>query len=202
MVLEQFRNRRSIRAFTDEPVPEALIDDIIEAGRLAPSAANLQHLRVMRVTAEADRQAIASAAYGIGALASAQAMLVCMANLSAAELLGERIAELQEVGALEPLDLSVLESGAGRPFELELGEDVALVDTGIGMAHLELQAASAGLGTCWAHHVDTQQIADHFDVPANLRIVAVLALGWPAEDPAPRPRIRSIEWTPSKTYRD
>jgi nitroreductase len=41
-VFEAIKNRRSVRVFEDRPVPEELIEKIIDAGRWAPSATNRQ----------------------------------------------------------------------------------------------------------------------------------------------------------------
>ena len=41
-VLEVIKRRRSTRAFLKDPVPENILNEIIEAGRLAPSASNTQ----------------------------------------------------------------------------------------------------------------------------------------------------------------
>lgn len=41
-LMEIIKHRRSIRKFTDQPVPEALVNKIIEAGWHAPSAGNRQ----------------------------------------------------------------------------------------------------------------------------------------------------------------
>ena len=41
-VLELIKERRSIRAFIDKPIPEEEIEMILEAGRWAPSASNRQ----------------------------------------------------------------------------------------------------------------------------------------------------------------
>ncbi len=35
-------NRRSIRRYTSDPIPEDVLNKILEAGRLAPSAGNMQ----------------------------------------------------------------------------------------------------------------------------------------------------------------
>ena len=40
--IEQLLLRRSIRKFKKEPIPEEVIQNILEAGRLAPSATNIQ----------------------------------------------------------------------------------------------------------------------------------------------------------------
>lgn len=41
-LLELIQNRRSIRKYTGEPVPEEKLTRVLEAGRLAPSARNMQ----------------------------------------------------------------------------------------------------------------------------------------------------------------
>ena len=46
-------NRRSVRNFKDKPVPEALIQRVLEAGRFAPSAGNCQPWRFMVITNKA-----------------------------------------------------------------------------------------------------------------------------------------------------
>jgi nitroreductase len=46
MELDQvIKARRSIRKFKSEPVPKAYIQEIIDAGRLAPSVSNIQSTR-------------------------------------------------------------------------------------------------------------------------------------------------------------
>jgi nitroreductase len=40
--MEAILSRRSIRSYTDEPVPEELIEELLEAGMSAPSASNEQ----------------------------------------------------------------------------------------------------------------------------------------------------------------
>ncbi len=49
-VMELLRSRRSNRAFRKEPVPRELIDRIIEAAHLAPTASNTQNIEFVAVT--------------------------------------------------------------------------------------------------------------------------------------------------------
>jgi nitroreductase len=44
-VAEAIEKRRSIRKFKPDPVPDELINQILEAGRLAPSGTNRQPWR-------------------------------------------------------------------------------------------------------------------------------------------------------------
>ncbi len=46
---ELIRTRRALRRFEDRPVPEDLVLEVLEAGRWAPSPANLQPTRFVRV---------------------------------------------------------------------------------------------------------------------------------------------------------
>src|SRR5512139_2074800 len=40
--IECMKTRRSIRTFLDDPIPRAVVEDIVECGRLAATANNLQ----------------------------------------------------------------------------------------------------------------------------------------------------------------
>lgn len=195
---EQIVRRRSIREYTDEPLDAMEIARILEAARLAPSAVNLQPTRVLVVTEPDDLAAVRSASYGIGACASAPCVFVCMANLEAEATLGERVGELVESKAMEPMDLSKLASGLGRPFELKVGREVAIANCAVAVAYMDLQATALGLGACWVHHADFDEIRQHFGIPDSLEIIALLPVGHPAERPGPRPRIPTIEWKPTR----
>lgn len=61
-IIDVIRNRRSIRSYSDEPVPREVIERLLEAGRLAPSASNRQEWRFVVVTDQGRRAALARAA--------------------------------------------------------------------------------------------------------------------------------------------
>ncbi len=63
-VSEAIRERRSVRAFTDQPVEEEKLRQVLEAGRLAPSARNMQDWRFVVVRDPQLRAALAEAANG------------------------------------------------------------------------------------------------------------------------------------------
>lgn len=60
---ELVRARYSVRAYRRDPVPDAVLDRILEAGRLAPTAKNLQAFRIM-VVHTAGREAELGRIYG------------------------------------------------------------------------------------------------------------------------------------------
>ena len=60
--IEALKTRRSVRAYTGEPVPRAVIEDIVDCGRLAASAINIQPWEFVVVTDAGMLRAIAGAA--------------------------------------------------------------------------------------------------------------------------------------------
>jgi len=57
-VSEAIRARRSVRSFRDDPVPDAVLDKVLEAGRVAPSASNRQPWHFIVVKDPARRKAL------------------------------------------------------------------------------------------------------------------------------------------------
>lgn len=63
-VFELLRARRSIGEFQDKPVPKAVVEQVLEAARTAPSAHNYQKTQyVMVQSAETRRQLMRARAY-------------------------------------------------------------------------------------------------------------------------------------------
>jgi nitroreductase len=77
--------------------------------------------------------------------------------------------------------LIVLCGQASSPY---LHDDVALA----GM-QLMLQAHALGLGTCWIGALEREPLARLLLVPADMEIVGLLTVGFPAEEPPPTPRM-------------
>jgi len=74
--LQTIRERRSIRRYRPDPIPAADLNQILEAGRLAPSAANRQPWRFILVTEPKQKAALAQACGGQIWLADAACILV------------------------------------------------------------------------------------------------------------------------------
>jgi nitroreductase len=63
--IEALKTRRSVRAYTGEPISREVIEDIIDCGRLAATAINIQPWEFVAVTEPAMLRAISEAAeYG------------------------------------------------------------------------------------------------------------------------------------------
>ncbi len=160
-VFEAIRRRRSIRRFlSDRDVDEKDLIMLLEAATLAPSAGNAQPWRFIVVRTPELKAALARAALGQGFVAEAPVVIVVCVDLARARAAyGER------------------------------GESLYCIqDTAAAVQNINLAAVSLGLGTCWVGAFDEAEVMMALDLPASLRPVALIPLGYPAESPRPRPR--------------
>jgi nitroreductase len=79
-VIEVIRRRRSIRTYADQAVEQDKIERLLDAARLAPSAANRQPWRFIVVTDRVRRAALAAAAAGQEFVADAPVVIVACAE--------------------------------------------------------------------------------------------------------------------------
>ena len=69
-----------------------------------------------------------------------------------------------------------------RPYDGALS---APVDASIVTTHMMLMAHNIGVGTCWVMHFDPFKMKETFNIPENFEPVALLVMGYPAEDAKP-----------------
>ena len=159
-LFEVFKTRRSMRAFTDQPVEAEKLQAILEAINLAPSAGNLQGYEVFVVHSKPVREAIAKAAYDQEFIVQAPVALVFCANPArSAERYGER------------------------------GKTLYCVqDATIACTHAHLAAVALGLSSVWVGAYDDDGVRQAIGIGKELRPVAVLPIGYGARSPKARPR--------------
>lgn len=63
----------------------------------------------------------------------------------------------------------------------------APVDAAIVTTHLMLAAKNEGIGSCWVMHFNPEAMKNSFNIPENYIPVALLVMGYPAEDAKPLP---------------
>ncbi|MDD4872313.1 MAG: nitroreductase family protein [Kiritimatiellae bacterium] len=57
------------------------------------------------------------------------------------------------------------------------------IDLAIAIDHMTLQAVEEGLGTCWVGSFFEDQVKNVLGIPKEIRVVELLALGYPADQP-------------------
>lgn len=63
-----------------------------------------------------------------------------------------------------------------------------MLDIAVAFDHLDLAATSLGLGTCWIASIDELEVKKVLGVPEEVRVLAVMTIGYTASWPEPRPR--------------
>ncbi len=155
-VMTAIRSRRSIRSYQDRPVEEEKLDLVLEAGRLAPSASNLQEWKFIVVRDKQTRQKLAQVANGQRFVGEATAVIVACATVTD---------HIMPCGQLSyPIDLA------------------------IALDHMTLKAVEEGLGTCWIGAFREDEVKEILGIPEEIRVVALLPIGYPQYIPSPTPR--------------
>lgn len=153
------RSRRSVRAFRSDPVPETLLRELVELANWAPSAGNLQARDFILIRDDATRNAIA------------------------------RVADQQEL-AQAPVDVVVCTNASRITKYGERGRELFMIqDAAAATENLLLAAHERGLGAVWMGSFDEDAVRKILKIPRHVRPVTLVALGWPAEEPAPPERL-------------
>ncbi len=149
---ELIASRHSVRDFLPDPIPDDILQEILEAGRLAPSAQNRQPWRYVVLHRNEDVKKLAFNCGLIGLsnifIRTAPCLIVACADASK----GVRINR----------------------------QDYYLVDTAISLQQMVLAAWNRGIGSCWLAAFSEPVVKKYLQLPAKWRVVALLPLGYPA----------------------
>ncbi|MEM0448943.1 MAG: nitroreductase family protein [Methanomassiliicoccales archaeon] len=160
-LVEAIEKRCSVRAFTEEDVPERLIEEMLRLGNLAPSAGNLQSRDFIVVRDKDMKAKLAKAAFGQEFVEKAPVVVVCCANLARVRNYGSRGTDLY-----------------------------CLQDVAASVENMMLFLTSQGYGSCWVGAFDELQVAKLLGIPEKVRPVVLLPLGRPLEPPRKTPRLK------------
>lgn len=67
------------------------------------------------------------------------------------------------------------------------GKNSGEIDASIVATHMMLEAAELGIGTTWVMNFIPEAVRCEFELPDNIEPVALLVMGYPAEDVKPSP---------------
>ena len=66
---------------------------------------------------------------------------------------------------------------------MRCGQAVGPIDIAIALEHIALQATELGLATCWIGSFYADKVKSVVGIPADIMIVELMALGYPADPP-------------------
>ncbi len=182
-LMNVLENRRAVREYNDAPVEKVVIERLIHAATLAPSAMNLQPW-AFAVLAGRDR---------IDKLAE-RIKSWLLANFSET-LYGPSIR-----GMIEKPEYSLLHHAPALVMVLaKSSENQASEDCCLAAGNLMLAARDQGIGTCWVGFarpwLNRPEIKRELGLPENYHVVAPIVLGYPKSWPPSHGRSApEIQW--------
>lgn len=171
-VMQLLRSHRSIRSFTDQPVADALIRDVVRCGQAAATSSNLQATTVIRIRNADTRREIARLAGDQQYVSTAGVFLMFCADLNRSR----RACKMQR---------GEFVSGMTEHFI------IATVDVALFAQNCAIAAESAGLGICFIGGIrnDPERVSTLLELPDQVYPVFGFCLGYPAQDPEVKPRL-------------
>jgi len=193
------KKRRSIRKFIPDDVQEDMVNQMLEAARLAPSASNRQPWRFLVVRDREIRKQLSRICLGQRFIEEAPVVIVCFGDF-------ERYSDAaRKKRRQESVDSGVASTASGRFADPEFITYIyslpvppreqlvtpVVANTYIAIEHLVLMATALGLSTCWVGGFeDPAEINRLFGLNDTLLPVAVIPVGYAAgQIPPPRSRL-------------
>jgi nitroreductase len=149
---ELIRSRYSCRHYSPDPVEEDQLNKVLEAARLAPTAANRQPFRIILINTDQNKDQLQKIYHRDWFVHPSLILCVC----------------------------SVPEEGWWR--KKYDNQSYAIVDAAIVMDHITLQAADLGLGTCWIGDFNPDAARNFLQLPDEVDPIAFTPLGYPLDE--------------------
>ncbi|MGF7184859.1 nitroreductase [Desulfitispora alkaliphila] len=193
-LIDAIRARRSIRKFKEDPVPDKLVRELLEAARLAPSGVNLQPWRFVVVKSSESRAKLAKAT-PLSFVSKAPVVIVCCVDtqILTKNAIMDRATELKESGAFVGTDLEGFEPENYADKKQKMEQHAAMaymsLNTAIAIDHITLRAEDLGLGSCWVMMFSQGKVKQAIELEDRYHVVALLPIGYPDQHPNQRPRL-------------
>ncbi len=199
-IIEAIRKRKSIRAYTHDPVPGDVMKQLLEAALLAPTGSNMQPWKFYVVAGERKKQLDDLMRKCLDESHKTSNELQMSRDggdpIVQEALAGRRTKLLQEITEILRKNHVPLEKFAkgsfvyfGAPVAIFVTMDQSLAEhtmvaVGAAVENLMLLACEKGLGTCWIGMalMYSKEIKENLGIPDTERIISSLALGYPDED--------------------
>jgi FMN reductase (NADPH) len=170
--INQIYQHVSVRSYKQDPVPRALIQEIIAASQRASTSSNMQTWTVVAVHDESKRVRLMELCGNQDHILQAPWFLTWCADLSRLNRICQLLGYECETAYVENFIISSM-------------------DAAIAMQTAALAAESIGLGMCYIGAVrnNPQEVIKLLDLPKLVFPVCGMTLGWPAESPFKKPRL-------------
>ena len=181
--IELMMQHRSVRKFTDEPVDDRTLDEIVNCGLRASNTGNMQLYSIIATQQEPLRTELCKLHYG--QCPTAPLWLTVCTDV-------HRYHHYCRVNQCD------------EPYGNFLWFTTAMVDASVAAQNICLAAESRGLGFCYLGTVlyNTERIAELLQCPDGVVPVVALAMGHPAEEPRTSERLGLDAMLHNEVYHD
>lgn len=212
------QRRRATRRFTDRDVPDATLDELLDAARWAPSGYNLQPTHFVVVRDATRREALRAACMDQGQITEAPAVVVFCGDRRVAYRHFEHVIRRdKEAGAINeeyetllrkfvplafhthPLGLNWLWKATLPPLVRYVAPVPSLPavnrrywlakQAALAAMNFMLAATAAGLATCPMEGFDELRVSRLLKLPAAVLPILVVPVGYAADDQAIKTRL-------------
>ena len=160
--IECIKGRRSIRKYKPDPIDHSLIDSIVSAASYSPSWKNTQITRYIAIEDSSIIEKI-----------TADFTLEHNANI------------IRQAPMLIAVTYLKGRSGFERDgsYTTQKGDRWQMFDVGVACQSFCLAAKEQGLGTVIMGIFDEEKITELLEIPPERELAALIAVGWPDDDP-------------------
>ena len=152
--IDVIKTRKSIRDFSNKPISDKILNEILISGQLAPSCQNRQCWRYLVVK---DKNLINKLALHSGLIGKVNFFI--------------KNAPVIIVATADPQNSCYLND-----------QHYYLVDVGISFQQMMLTAWNFGIGSCWLAAFNEQKVKFILDIPDSYKVVALSPFGYPKDE--------------------
>lgn len=149
MLLEEISSRKSVRSYSDEKISDEILNEILEAGRLAPSWVNVQPWKFIVIRDEKTKELLYKASGEQKQVLGANVIIACIADMEAWEKKNFG-AVLEKSGRNQMVQDYILNSPTLNPSLLGNVEMLTrtIEQLTYAVAYMSIQAEKSGVGCC------------------------------------------------------
>ena len=179
---DAIKTRRSIRKYLPTPVPQAAVEEVLEAAGLAPSAHNAQPWRFIVLADDSVKRKLADV--------MAEEWAADLAKDGTTVETEKRREKTERFANAPVLILACLTMEGMQNFADERRQkcerDLAMQSLGAAIQNLLLTAHAKGLGVCWfsAPGFCKETVRKILHIPDTVEPEALFVMGYPAETPS------------------
>jgi nitroreductase len=180
-------SRRAARSFKPDPIPPAILAEILRLGVRSPSGYNLQPWRFIVLKDPASKEKLKGCAFDQRQVVEAPIVLICCGDRRAAQPENtEAVIELgKAVGGMNENLAGYMRQAIPQLFEnhpcFESVEAWTNRHTMLAVAHLMIAAKSFGVDSCPMEGFVAAKVKEAFQIPAEVDVCCLLPLGYAAE---------------------